>query len=255
MNFSIANIFGNKPAAVPPQQAPQNFQQVPPGNNPAANAPPVVGTAVSPGTAPNGVVPDNANNPSAPPVSPLDQFAKVWEPKAVDPNASVDPNTVPITPEQFMEAAGKIDFSKAIPQETLAKITAGGPEAAAAFMEAINKVNQMSFGQSLAGAQKLVTRSIEAARKDFTTNIPKAVRSQNVRENLSQKNANLSHPAVAPVFNAIQAQLADQYPTASEAELQQRAEEYITNMGKAFAPTPAPAKQEVPKEEDWSDLA
>lgn len=247
MAFSLGAIFGSRPIDVPPQQAP--------GNNPANNPPPALTTVQSPGTAPNGVVPSTANDPGAAPVSPLDQFKDVWQPAVVDPNAKVDPNSAHITSEQFMEAAGKIDFSKVISQESLAKITAGGPDAAAAFADALNKVSQMSFGQSLAASQKLIDRKVEAARAEFTNTIPKTVRSQNVRESLVQKNANLSHPAVQPVFNAIQAQLADQFPTASESELQARAEEYIVNMGKAFAPSPAPAKQEVPKEEDWSDLA
>lgn len=252
MNFSLSSIFGSKPEQAPPQQHPQQFQQAGPANTLANSPAPTVGTAQSAGTAANGVVPSNANDPAA---SPLDQFAKVWEPTPTDPNASVDPNTVSITPEQFQEAAGKVDFSRAISQDMMAKINAGGPEATQAMIEAINKVAQISYGQSLAGAQKLVDRKLEAARKDFASNIPKTVRNQNVKESILQKNARLNHPAVAPVFAALQAQFADKYPLASESELQARAEEYIINMGQAFAPPPEAPKQEVPKEEDWSDLA
>lgn len=251
MTFSLASIFGGKPA---PQQVPPQMQQTP-GNNPMNNPAPVVVPQQTPQTAANGVVPNTAQDPSAAPVSPLAAFQDLWKDKPVDPNAPVDPNSVQVTPEQFMEAAGKIDFAKSIPQDALAKITAGGPEAAAAFVEAINKVVQVSFGQSLAASQKIATRQVDAARKEFSSKLPNTLKNQNIRESLREKNVNLTDPAVAPVFDAMLSQLTDKFPTASEAELRAKAEEYVTNLGKAFAPTPPAAKQEVPKEEDWSDLA
>ena len=74
-------------------------------------------------TAANGVIPAE---------SPLDKFSKVWEPTVVDPNAPNQQSSA-VTPEQLMEAAGKVDFAKVLDPAALQAIAAGGEGAMQAF--------------------------------------------------------------------------------------------------------------------------
>lgn len=252
--FSIAQIFGKtQPTNNPP--APQPVANT---NNPAQNQPVVAPSPATPGTAANGVIPNNTNNgnvpnPEATPASPLDQYGKVWEPAPVDPNKPQPTPTLP-SPEDYMKAAGQIDFTKVIDQETMAKINAGGEGAMQAMIAAMGKMQQQTFGQSLAASQKIVERALKEKETQLATAIPNTVKAANVREQLFEKNPALRHAAVAPVVEVIRSQLQEKYPQASEAQLLEHAQSMILAAGQAFAPPPAPEVKTVPKGEDWSDL-
>jgi hypothetical protein len=258
--FSIASIFGGAKTAPAPVPSPAQVANQPnPTNNPAQNTPAVSVAAPTTGTAPNGVIPNNTNDGNVPnpeakaPVSPLDNFAKVWEPTPVDPNKPQPTPSLP-SPEDYMKAATQIDFTKVIDQETMAKINAGGEGAMQAVIAAMGKMQQQSFGQGLAATQKIVERALKEKETQLATAIPNTVKAANVREQLFEKNAALRHPAVAPMVEVVRSQLQEKYPQASEAQLLEHAQQMILGMGQAFAPAPAPEVKTVPKDQDWSDL-
>lgn len=248
MSF-MAKIFGSAPANQPSPAQVQQGQQPPAHitNNPGANPPPVA-TQTTAATAPNGVVPEQQ------PESPTKQFETLWQPNKVDPNAPKEDAPAVYTNEQFMEAAGKIDFTKLASAEQLQKINAGGTEAMQVMMELLNKTAQTTFGQALAGASKLIDQRVESARKDFNKNIGKTVKAQNVQETLVAQNKNLADPAVAPVVDAIRAQVIEKFPGASEAEITRMAQDYMIAAAKVFNPEKPKEEPKVPANEDWSDL-
>lgn len=239
----MERIFGQAPAAV----APAATVQPPVTNNPAANPAPTP-TQQTAGTDPNGVVPKQDPAPS-----PTAGFQDLWQPNPVDPNKPAD-QPVQYTNEQFMEAAGKIDFTKLASAEQLQKINSGGPEAMQTFMELMNKTAQTTFGQALAGANKLFDQRLTEARKDFNKNIGKTVKAQNVSETLISQNKLLADPAVAPVVEAVKQQMIEKFPHASEAEILEKAQAYMVAAANVFNPQKPPEEKKVPANEDWSDL-
>lgn len=210
------------------------------GNAPQQNAP----TQVTPTTPPVPAEPAVA-------VSPMDEFKSLWEPSAT-PNVD---GTLPANmfagadPTKMLEAARKVDFAKSVPPEVLAKITAGGPDAAAAFASAINDVAQRSYAQSSFASTKIVEAALAKFQEGIEARLPGQVKNFQVRESLRESNPALMHPAAAPIMEALQAQLTVKYPNASVAELQGMASQYLTSFTTAAAPKPA--TQAVSASEDW----
>lgn len=228
---SIANLFTAKPAQAPAVPAVPAVPVTPTNN--LANADPAA-------VAPQGEV------------TPLDKFADVWQSAS---NENAVPAQEGITSQQMMEAAGKVDFSRLIDSDTMARINGGGEEAMRALVQVINKTSQTSFGQSMVAAQKLIEAAVGDAKKDFSAQIPGMVKNQQLRESIYEKNQALKNPAVSPIVEALQNRLAGKYPKASVQELNSMAEEMMLGAAQAFAPQvfkkPEP---KVPKDQDWSDL-
>ena len=239
MSF-IERIFGKPtPAAAPAQSAPAA------SNDPTKNQPPAQ-TAQSSQTAPNGVVPASASGES-----PLEKFAALWEPTKTDPNAPAAPQ--PVSAEQIMEAAGKVDFTKVLSQEDLAKIAAGGDDAIAALSSVLNKSMQTAYGHSALAATKLVEQAVSKAEESFAAKLPTLINQQTSRNALLSDNPAFSNPAVAPIVEIIHQQLVNKFPTATPNEIAAMAKEMMSGAAQVFNPskTPDPAAT-AKKEDDWS---
>lgn len=244
----MEKIFGVFKAAPAPQAGQMPIQQS--GN---INSPPNTVPAQSAQTAPNGVVPEEKEKPAE---SPVAKFNELWQPPKPD-ESNPNPEISEFTPQKLMEAAGKVDFAKLVSQEDLQKISAGGPEAIAALMSALNKTSQTVFGQSAILSQKMMDKRIADARDEFAAQLPKLVRKQSSTEALMAKNAAFADPAVAPVVQAVQAQLAEKYPKATSAELQAMAEEYLLGVSGMINPGKKSESKEKPDTgsdgTDWED--
>jgi hypothetical protein len=230
------------PAA--PNNAPQNNLQVPPNQQ----------TQQTQVTAPNGVVPQNdASDPTQAP-SPLTKFEKVWETPVVDPNKP-DPNgpaVVSPDPAKIMAAAAQVDFTKIISQDDLAKITAGGPEATQALVAILGKQGQEIFGRSMQATAKIVENAVGTAEERFNQRLPQAVNRVNARGQLLSENPAFQNPAVAPLIEMVQNQLALKHPNASPQELAALSKEYMQAAAGVFNPAKPQAAATGPKDEDWS---
>lgn len=225
-------IFGSASAQQPQQAAPQQT----PTNNPAQNQPGAQ-PHQSAGTAPNGVVPQNGNQPG-PEQSPTEKFKDLWEPAKVE--AGKEPQQPSgLTPEQMLEAASKVDFTRVLDQASLAKIQAGGEEAVQALAGLLNKTAQTVYGQSTVVAQKLVETAVDKARREFTEQLPGLVKRQTAQESLLRENPAFKDPAVAPVVAAIQSQLQTKFPNASSSELAEMAQEYFKSAAGVLSGKPA----------------
>ena len=228
---------------------------------PAPTLAPTVPTAPA-GTS-NTPAPPAGFPPVAPPVdstlpvvppSPMDNFTSLWEPTAT-PNVD---RTLPanmfagVDPAKMLEAARKVDFAKSISPEILAKITAGGPDAAAAFAAAINDVGQQSYAQSSFAATKIVESALKQFQEGLDNRLPQAIKKQTVSESIRQANPALAHPAAAPILDALQAQFSVKYPNATATELQEMSSRYLAGFADLATPKAAPAP--VAKSEDWDSF-
>lgn len=246
--MGIFDIFNTKPVATNDQGAQSTQQQqttAQPGNLPA-DAP--AAPASSAGTANNGVVPANvpeAENSN----SPLDQFKDLWEPVATEgeensPPAALDPN-------KLSEVISKADFSKSINAENLAKISEGGEAAQAAFVESMNAVAQQVMMQATLASNKMIEQQVSQAIAAQEAKIPKLLKKQNLSESLSTTNPTFANPAVKPVIDAVQSQLAAKYPNASTAELTQMAQNFVSVMSESLSPKPEAEANPAEQGTDW----
>lgn len=216
-------------------------------NNPAQNPP--IQSQATPQTAPNGVIPKQEEAPS-----PLQKFEKVWEPTPVDPNAAKP--GAPVDPQKIMEAAGKVDFTKVLSQEDLAKVQAGGADAIVALSNLLQKTAQTVYGQATYATTQIVEQAVAKAQEDFAAKVPGLVQSKSSKDLLLQSNKELTNPAVAPIVDMIQNQLVQKFPNASPTEIAEMAKEMMKGAAAVFNPAPAPdPAKAAPKGEDWSTYA
>ena len=189
----------------------------------------------------------------AAPVSPLDQFTSLWEPSAT-PNvdATLPANMFSGTdPAKMLEAARKVDFAKSIPPELLAKVVAGGPDAATAFMAALNDVSQRSYAQSSFASTKIVEAALAKFQEGLDSRLPSQIRNHQVSQSIRESNPALQHPAAAPIMEAMQSQLAVKFPKATVSEIRDMASQYLTAFNSAANP---PKPEAVSKSEDWGSF-
>lgn len=246
MSF-MQRIFGTPAPTPAPAPAPtqDNKMTTPPNQN----------TQQSAQTSPNGVVPEGSGNPPNKEESPLKQFEALWQPTPTD-KSEAPPQENPYSPEKFMEAAGKVDFTKVLNHEDLQKIAAGGEDAVKAFAAALNKTSQTVFGQSAALAHKLSEQAANSAREAVLTQLPALLKKHNANEGLLDSNPAFNNPALQPVVTALQSQFTEKYPNASAKEIQKMTMEYL--QGAADLINPPKPKDSGPKGkdkgnvEDWS---
>ena len=246
----MTSLFGpsTPPAAAPAQPTGSNQ---PPGTA-------MQGTAASGGTAPNGVVPAGGSTPPAgsatEPPSPLAAFTDIWKTDGTAPPATVSELFAGLDPKKIMESASKVDFTKAVTPDILAKIQAGGPEAQAALLQALNSVTQQGYAQSTMATAKLVEHALTKAKEIQDAQLPAMVKRFSVNESLMTENPLLQNPALQPLAGALQEQLIRKNPNASAQEIQQQVMDYFQALGQSFAPKPpeTPASRSAAKEMDWS---
>ena len=221
----MSAIFRPRPVDVPSiqqgaqQQAQQTQQPVP--NN---------GTQQTQQTDANGIVP---KQPDAP-VSPLDQHKDLWQtPKPKEDEVKEEG----VTPAQFFEAAGKVDFSRILNQEALANISKGGDDAVKSMAALLNQTAQAVYGQSMVAANKMVDQAVQRASDKFTAQVPGLVRERSAQEELYKANPALNNPVLAPIISAIQSQLAIQHPNVTADKLKEMASQILQGTANIINPT------------------
>lgn len=199
----------------------------------------------------NGVVPEGAADDKD--KSPLDEFSNFWD---NDPNAKPPENykVESVDPAKLKEVMGKVDLTKALDQETLAAINAGGEGAQAAMLKALNTVAQQSMMQSTVVANKMLEDTVTKMQSSMESKMEDLIKRNSLNAELTNKNPIFDNPAVKPVIQAVQHQLSLKNPNASTTELATMAESFVTAMAESFNPnagkTTEPGGEET-KAEDW----
>lgn len=248
-------MLGGSPAPAPAAPTGGQTGQPTPGNIPASA--PNTGNAPA-GAAPNGALPGNQDANPKPDATPFDQFADLWNNAPTDPNAPKSQGVFgDVDPKKFMEAAGKIDFTKVVTPEQLQAISAGGEGAMASFAAALNAVAQTTYAQSAFASTKIVEQALARSKDSFLAELPQHIKQQTVKENLRAENPVFSNPAVQPIISALEAQLTVKFPQANAGEITTMAKQYVEALGTSFAPKPPPAVdprtgKAVREETDWS---
>lgn len=237
--MGISDIFAAFRAGSQPQ--PQQ-----PVATPTINAAPG-----SPVTNPNPVAtPDN--KPLTQAEKPMGEWENLWEPpKPVEGAPAETPSVFSVTQKQIMEAAGKADFKKALPNELITKILSGGEEAPVALADAFNMIAQQAYGQSSFAATKITERALREAQAKLEARIPEMIREHTVKDSLRTESPLFSNPAVTPMLEMIQGQMAVKFPNATASELRNMSKNYLQDFAKTFAPKEAPSKS-ASTEVDWT---
>jgi hypothetical protein len=248
------SLFQNAFGSGQPQQQQQPAQGQQAAPTTPGNIPPTAPNtgATPPGAAPNGTIPNTGDQNPKPDTNPLAEFEKLWQ--AVDTDKAAPNGSIfgEIDPKKFMEAAGKIDFSKVISPEHLQAISQGGEAAVQAFASALNSVAQTTYAQSAFAASKIADQGLQRAYEKMVGELPTHFKKFHMSENLRGENPIFSNPAVQPVITAMEQQFAVKYPNASAAELTQMAKRYVESLGSAFSPKAQNAgTQEADTEGDW----
>lgn len=243
--MSIMSMFQNAfGGAAPAAPAPAASQPAQPGNLPAA---PVVNSDPANNNAP---APNPADPASVTPEG-LDAFKDLW--KAPESPTNNEPQPMfNVKPEQLLEAAKKIDFSKAITQDQLQAVAQGGENAVNAFAQAMNSVAQTVYAQNALATTKIVEQALAKSKEGIMSEIPGQIKRHTVSETLQSENPVFSHPAAAPVLGALQQQLAIKYPNASASELSQHAKQYLNSLLSAASPANKSTETADGSDEDWS---
>jgi len=234
---------------------------------PVQQSSPVQGKT-GPGTDANGVVPPNTElpdpnkNPDGSPKSPMAEFHDLFKLPVVDEKNPPKKSALDfdLDPQKMMEAAGKVDFASVLPAELMAKIKAGGEEAVAANILAMNLIAQKTYGQSAVAAAAITKEALKAARSEFASEIPAMLKALNLDAGLRDKNPLFEDPAVAPIIEGLKANILEKHPDATPQQLQQMAEKYVEKFAESFGKKPPASKTKSgPKQtgeadDDWESF-
>ncbi len=208
-----------QPAQTNPGQIPANASTGNPGSNTSA---------------PNGLVPNGAENNTGE-KSPLDTYDKLWED---DPNAKNEPDLGvlgEIDPAKIQEVAGKFNFMQNIPKEDIELIKAGGEGAMQAMARAVNRSSQNVFAQSAVATSKLIEQALAKQAEKFEAKLPSLIKQQTFSNSLREENPAYSHPAAAPIVSMIEDRLSQKYPNATTAELKTMAQDFFSTTFSAIS--------------------
>lgn len=194
------------------------------------------------------------------PVSHLDKFKSLWQtPTDADGkpiSIPADPLRQPLfnlDPTKIVESTNKMDFTTGIPQETFAKITAGGPEAAAAFAEALNiGIRQAVAGLSVSNGQ-LINQALVENNSRITSQMPHQIKKAQLMD--LGDDPVLSNPAVAPLVTSLKQMALTKNPNATAEEINTQVSGYLRGLGAALQDTSPEAVAAKTKkaagEQDW----
>lgn len=231
--MAFLNGIFNKSPTIPATPAPALTNGGPVASQKAGPA--------NPAANPDGMGNNNPAPAGGPEGPKLDRFADMFKAKAIDPNAPRqltldDPLLTPIDPAAFKAQVQNANFAAAIPQETIQKAMGGD---AAAFAEAMNIAAREAFSAATTLSHGLAEHGARTAAERMNSSLDGRIRNSLIRGQ-NTNNATLTNPAVAPIFNAVKAQIAQNNPQLSPEVVQQTAEQYFTEMSSAMT---APQRQ------------
>lgn len=181
------------------------------------------GTLQSDGTGPKAIPKAATGNES-----PLDGYIKLWEHAESDgkPLQLVPPLTA--DPTKLLEAAKTVDFTKAMNPELLDKAAKGD---AASLGQLVNEAAQAGYAQSALATTKILEAALTRQAAMFKdTVMPEILRRHSISQNVRVDNPIFDNPAVKPILEGLESQLAVKYPTSSATEISNHAKTILTAM-------------------------
>lgn len=252
----LPGIFNRNPAPVAPAAAPAPATPVN-SNGSAGPAGQQQAGPANPGANPATM----QNTPAAPaaagPVNPLDAYANLFAPKQPEPNAAkvptlADPILGTLDPAAFRAQVAKANFASTIPQEQMQKALSGD---VAAFTDVINSAAREAFAAAAQLSHGLVEQGVRTGADRLGSTLDSRIRNFSIKSQNTSNEA-LSHPAVAPMLNAVKMQIASSNPNLSADQVQTQAEQYFTQMADVLiAPKQAAAQAATAKKTAETDFS
>lgn len=256
----LPGIFGKAPAPAPAPAAPAPAAPVQTAATAGGGAGPASQQIAAPAN-PNANPATMSGAPGQPPAggpqNPLDAFADIFKPRQADPNQPkaptlADPILNPLDPNAFKQQLSQANFAAGIPAEILQKAATGDTQALA---DAINTAARDAFAAATQLSHGLVEHGSRTAAERLNSSLDSRIRNFQIKTQNTSHEA-LTHPAVAPMLNAVKMQIATSNPTLTPEQVQQQAETYFTQMADVLtAPKRQAAEQAAkPKDNDFSYL-
>jgi hypothetical protein len=153
-------------------------------------------------------------------------------------------------PSAFRQQISTANFASGIPAETIQKAVSGDVNA---FSEAINLAAREAFAAAAQLSHGLVEHGSRTAAERLNGTLDSRIRNFQIKTQNTNHEA-LSHPAVAPMLNAVKMQLATSNPQLTPEQVQQQAEAYFTQVADVLTAPKKAATQaaNTPKEMDFS---
>lgn len=227
---------------VQPGNLPLQNQQPAAANNPTVPAATVNATANTP---------NNGDQTQAP--QGLDAFKDMWNLTDAQKPKAPESAFAGVTPEAIQKVAGNTDFSKVVTPEMMTAISAGGEQAAAAMIQALNAVAQQTYAQSAQASIRLAETAVATQREQLLAELPNLIKQQTVSNNLRTKNPIFEHPAAKPMLEMFQQQLQLKNPTATSEQIQTQAEQFLVSFANAANPQKPQQQTTANKGTDFSD--
>ena len=180
--------------------------------------------------------------------APMDQFKDLW---ATQAPAKAAPSALDLDVQTVAQSAGQLDFTKVVRPEVMQKISAGGPEANAAFLQAMSSIAQATTAHSQLAAADIMKQALAEQKKSLLQEFKSQSAQQSAFDGLRAENPMMSHPSVQPIVSAVQAQLQIKHPNATSQELRDMTKDYMQRFADVMNPKAPPknAKQEM----NWAD--
>lgn len=214
------------------------------GSAPTAAPAPNTAPVVSPHVDANTTVPNN-NTPRPdgkdvavpvitkgdPTTDTLANYKDMWKPQE---NPTPTPSMVPtlnIDNKTIGEAAAKLNFMQAIPQELAQKAMSGDADS---FTTVINRVAQQAFAAATSASGTLVQNALAAQEKKFKEEYqPDMLRQFAARESMGSIPL-ANDPATLPLVEMLNRQLMATHPSASPSEITAMTNSYLTKMAESI---------------------
>ena len=165
----------------------------------------------------------------------LDQKDDEGKPAVDSKTAEPPADPFETDPKKLYGVASGIDFTKAIDEETLGKIQAGGADAQAAFLTAMNKMAQMSYAFSAMHSAQAAKLAVKHTLSKLDDVVPNLVRDLQVDQSISDDDPVLSHPAAKPLIAAVARQIQERNPDMSAKKVLQQARNYLKTFGSVLS--------------------
>lgn len=162
--------------------------------------------------------------------------------------------TTPEAQQALLTEVGKLNFIEgAATPEMITAIQAGGDDAVKALPALMNKVAQNAFAAALKASMQISQTAFAKAAPAIEGKMNDTINRRRITEAVTTANPVLSHPSGKIIADALIDSFAKKYPTASETELKELANKYITDISTVGMPQPATDKKSASKmETDWS---
>lgn len=167
----------------------------------------------------------------------LEDMQSVWKTATTADGKPVAPTADPLAQPLFnfkkddvIASSKKLDFTASVNPELATKALAGD---AAALQQYVNETVQTAFAAMTLNAGSLMNEGFVAHGRAFDQALPTRLRNHEVANRVSEDPV-LSHPAVAPIIQAMKATIAQQQPNMRPEDVQRAAENYVKGLGTAI---------------------